>query len=217
MMRGDPLEDAMVKGVIWISLCLVLTAGCGSEEPSTADDAGPRTTAAATESSASDVRGAAIIGRWERVHACTELVSALEEVGLGDVAAPIVAGDYYSDGSAAELAAKDDLCEGAKPPFVHSHFFDASGGFGSLNEDENQVDEGPYEIVDDRTIRIGGDQGVAFNYEIEDYTLTLSPVLSEAMVEEALANPTQITNATRAVAVAYPGQEWKRVPCKTWC
>lgn len=207
----------MVKSAIWISLCLVLSAGCGSQEPSSADDAGRPTSAAATESSASGGGEAAIVGRWERVHACTELVSALEEAGLGDVAAPIVAGDYYSDGSAAELAAKDDLCEGAKPPFVHSHFFDASGRFGSLDENENQVDEGPYEVVDDRTIRIGGNQGVTFNYEIEGDTLTLSPVLTEAMVEEALANPTEITDATRAVAVAYPGQEWKRVPCKTWC
>jgi hypothetical protein len=206
----------MVKCAIWMSLCLVLlSAGCGSDEPSSADDAGSSTTAAATESSAS--AESAIVGRWERVHACSELVSALEEAGLGDVAAPIVAGDYYSDGSVGELAGKDDLCEGAKPPFVHSHFFDASGRFGSLDESENQVDEGAYEVVGDRRIRIGGDQGVTFNYEIEGDTLMLSPVVTEAMVEEALANPTEITDAARAVAVAYPGQEWKRVPCKTWC
>jgi hypothetical protein len=211
-------EDVIVKAAIWISLCLALfVAGCGSDERTSADDASPSKTAATTETSPGSVGNAAIVGRWERVHECSELLEALDAAGLREVAAPIVAGDYFSDMKAAVLAENDELCEGAKPPFVHSHFFDAEGRFGSLDENESQVDEGRYEIIDSRTIRIGGDEGVAFHYKIEGETLTLSPVLTQAMVEEALANPLVITDATRAIAVAYPGQVWKRVPCKTWC
>jgi len=124
--------------------------------------------------------------------------------------------------SAADLSRKDDLCEGAEP-FVHYHFFDADGQFGSLDETENQVDDAPYEIIDSRTFRIGAGQsgagpGVEFHYEINGDTLTLSPVITQAMKkDEALANPFQFTDAGWAVAVAYPGEEWKRVSCGNWC
>jgi hypothetical protein len=37
------------------------------------------------------------------------------------------------------------------------------------------------------------------------------------MKEQALANPLQFTDAGWAVAVAYPGEEWKRVSCADWC
>jgi hypothetical protein len=208
----------MVKAGLWISLWLALVAaGCGSDESPSADDARPSTTAGTQANAGSLGVESAIVGRWERVHECNELLNAFDEAGLRKVAPALIAEEYYPDTSAAELALKDDACEGAKPPFVHSHFFDGSGRFGSLDENENQVDEGRYEIIDSRTIRIGGDQGVKFNYEIEGDTLMLSPVLTAPMVAEALANPLQVTNAGRAIAVAYPGQTWKRVSCKTWC
>jgi hypothetical protein len=205
-----------VKAGLWISVWFVLVvAACGSDEPMSRDDARP-STAAATTDQASGVVESAIVGRWERVHECDELVDALEEAGLRAVAAAIVAGDFFPDMSAAEVAAKDDLCDGASA-MVHSHFFDTSGRFGSLDENENQVDEGRYEVIDSRTIRIGGSSGVAFNFAIEDDTLMLSPVLTRAMLGEALTSSSEIKDAVRAIAVAYPGEEWKRVPCKTWC
>jgi hypothetical protein len=197
-----------------LSLWLVfVVAGCGADDTTTGGDAAPATTAATTDAS-SGVVHSAIVGRWERVHECGELVAALDEAGLGAAAPAIVAGDYFPDISVAEVAAKGELCEGAKA-MVHSHFFDASGRFGSLDENENQVDEGRYEVIDSRTIGLG--PGVEFNFQIEGDTLTLSPVLSEGMVEEALANPLEIADAVRAIAVAYPGQEWRRVPCNTRC
>ena len=124
--------------------------GVRFDDPTSADDAGPTTTAVTTEQSPGSVGNAGIVGRWERVLRCSELVDALEAAGLRKVAAPIVAGDYFRDMNAAALAEKDDLCEGAKPPFVHSHFFDAEGRFGSLDENESQVDEGRYDVVDSR-------------------------------------------------------------------
>lgn len=207
-----------MKAALWISLwsLALLGAGCGSDEQ-TADDAAPPTTAATTETSPAGFGAAAIVGRWERVHECSELLNALDKAGLRVVAPAIVGEEYFPNTSAAGLAQKDELCEGANAPFIHSHFFDATGRFGSLDENESPVDEGRYEIIDSRTIRIGGDQGVAFKYKIEGDKLMLSPVLTQAMVQEARANPLEITNAARAIAVAYPGQAWKRVNCKSWC
>jgi hypothetical protein len=215
--RSDTGGAWIVRATVWISLWLALfVAGCGSDEPTSADDASPSTTAATTATPPGGGESA-IVGRWERVHKCSELLDALDEAGLRKVAPALIAEDHFLDTNAAELAQKDDPCVGAKAPFVHSHFFTASGGFGSLDENENQVDEGSYEVIDSRTIRIGGDEGVNFSYTIEGNTLMLSPVLTQAMVEEALATPREISNAERAIAVAYPGHVWKRVNCKTWC
>ena len=141
MSRIRTRKDVIVKAAIWISLWLALfAAGCGSDEPTTADDAGPSTTAATTETSPGTVGESAIVGRWERVHECSELLIALDEAGLRKVAPAIVGEEYFPNISAADLAEKDELCEGAKAPFDHSHFFDATGRFGSLDENENQVD-----------------------------------------------------------------------------
>ena len=124
-----------MKAALWISLwwLALLGAGCGSDEP-TADDAAPPTTAVTTETSPAGFGASAIVGRWERVHECSELLNALDKAGLRVVAPAIVGEEYSPTTSAAGLAHKDELCEGAKAPFVHSHFFDATGGFGSLDE-----------------------------------------------------------------------------------
>jgi hypothetical protein len=214
------LRDARrhMKTRPWLRLVVVaaFVTGCGSDgsssEGQVPSDASTLATTSTTMVTTSASAG--IVGRWKRVHECAQLVNALDEAGLLAVA-PVLAGEEFFPGtSAAELARKDDLCQGAEP-FVHYHFFDARGQFGSLDENENQVDDGPYEIINSRTLRIG--PGVVFHYEIDRDTLTLSPVITQAMKEEALANPRQVTDAGRAVAVAYPGEEWKRVGCGNWC
>ena len=142
-MYGIRHPRVILKAALWISLWLMLfAAGCGSDEPTPAADASPATTAATTETSPGSVGESAIVGRWQRVHKCGELLNALDKAGLREVAPRIVGEEYFPDVPAAELAQKDELCEGAKSPFVHSHFFDGVGRFGSLDENENQVDEG---------------------------------------------------------------------------
>jgi hypothetical protein len=90
------------------------------------------------------------------------------------------------------------------------------GEFGSLDWEGGQVDDGPYTIVDDDTLRIGD---TAFHYRITEGgdTLSLSPVLTQAMIREALADPKKFSEAGWAVSVAYPGYTWQRVPCDGWC
>jgi len=201
----------LLSSVLVVSSVIAL-AGCGGQSESAPTTEPPTISEATTTTAASPP----LVGRWERVNKCPELVGALEDAGLGEIA-PGIVGDYFPDVPAAELATKKDICTGAEP-FVHSHFFDAAGRFGSLDAEENQVDDGTYEILDDRRFRIGNpDVGVTFRYEIDGDRLSLSPVITETMVAEALANPLEFSDAGWSVAVSYPGQEWRRVPCGRWC
>jgi hypothetical protein len=156
------------------------------------------------------------VGRWQQLHTCQELVDGLNALGLGSLA-PGVVGDYFPDQSFDELAAKDDLCAGAKPQ-QHSHFFTASGLFGSLDQYGNQVDGGTYEVVDSNTIQITIEFGVGtFDYSIQGATLQLTPRITDKQRRDALRHPEQFSIAGWMVAVAYPGTKWKSVPCQGWC
>jgi hypothetical protein len=48
--------------------------------------------------------------------------------------------------------------------------------------------------------------------EIDDNTLSLSPVITKAMVAKALANPFEFTDAGWSVSVAYPLRHRDRLP-----
>jgi hypothetical protein len=197
----------------------ILAGGCSSNGSTSAEQqrSSESTTAAAGSTNAETSTAApAIVGRWKRVNKCPELVKALDDVGLGAIA-PSVVGDYFPGVSTKQLAQKDDLCEGAKP-FVHYHFFEEAGAFGSLDENENRVDDGNYEVISEGRLRIGNnDFGVLFRYEVDGDALSLSPVLTPVMKRYALAHPLRFNDAGWAVAVSYPGHVWKRVSCDGWC
>lgn len=121
-----------------------------------------------------------------------------------------VAGQGYVPGSAKQLAKKADVCQGARPR-VHAHFFTSEGMFGSLDWNDQQVDDDSYEIVNDDTFTIGD---TAFHYEIANGdTLMLEPVIPEAV----LADPDEFGLAAWSVSVAFPGHTWTRVACDGWC
>ncbi len=196
----------------------VLAVGCGSSESPSSEEPAGEATAAATDPTTPETRSDAhpLVGRWRRVNKCAELVKALDAWGLGAIA-PSVVGDYFPEVPPKQLAKKDDLCEGAQP-IVHYHFFDAAGRFGSLDENEEQVDDGMYEIIDNGRFRIGNvDFGVVFQYRVEGDALSLSPVLTPAMKKDALARRLGFSEAGWAVSVSYPGHQWNRVDCGGWC
>jgi hypothetical protein len=197
------------RGSFLLVALAVLAAGCGSSE---SEPSAEPTTAATTESAAP-----LIVGRWEQVHSCPQLVKALEKAGLGAVA-PAIVGDYFPDQSPKQLARKPDLCKGATPQ-RHAHFFTEDGLFGSLDQDENQVDDAPYEVVNDHLVRIGeGEIKGEFRYGIADGpALVLHPVITAADKRRALARPLQFSPAGWQVAVSYDGLPWKRVDCAGWC
>jgi hypothetical protein len=200
-----------------VAICAVLmcisafAVGCGSDGES---DEGAPTVPSTSPATTGDTTAEAptLVGRWERVNECPQLVEAIEQAGLAEIA-PAVASEYFPGATPKELAKKDDLCKGAEP-FVHSHFFNENHGFGSLTEDLEPVDDGIYEITDDGTFVIGD---VTFHYEIEGDSLMLTPVLTKEMKAEARAHPLEFTDAGWALAVSYPGQVWKRVDCSGWC
>ena len=191
----------------------VLLAACGDTSSAATEDrataasvAGAVTTSPSTSSTTNP-----IVGRWMQVHTCDQLVAGLEEFGLGEIA-PAVVGDYFPDASPEELATKDDLCSGAKPQ-RHFHFFDAAGAFGSLDQHQQQVDDGAY-AVDGATLRIGDG---AWRFAIDGDRLSLVPLITKAQTNQALAKPFDWSTAGWIVAVAYPGSTWQRVPCDGWC
>jgi hypothetical protein len=195
-------------------LVCVLVAGCGSDESDSAPEPSVQPTTASAEPTTTDAE--ALVGRWERTNQCPELVEAFEQAGLAELA-PAFVGDFFPDSNPEELAQKDDLCEGADS-IVHSHFFTDDGEFGSLTEELEQVDDGSYEITDEGTFVISKEfPDVTFHYEIERDSLMLTPVLSDALKEEALAHPLEFTAAGWALTMSYPGEAWKRVECSGWC
>ncbi len=161
-----------------------------------------------------------IVGRWQTLRTCHGLVQAAKKAHLQPLA-PGIVGDYFPGKTPQQLALKRHLCRGAKPQ-LHSHFFTRDGQFGSVDQHGQQVDDGSYRIIDARTFRIGNpDVHARFRYEV-DHTnngkvLALKPVITKRMRREGLAHPLQFSRAGWAVAVAYTGHKWKRVPCGVWC
>jgi hypothetical protein len=158
-------------------------------------------------------RSTSIVGRWQRVTTCQELVSALTKAGLRKTAPAMVAGNGFVPGTPKQLAAKADLCKGAVAR-RHSHFFTAAGQFGSVDYKGQQVDDGNYRLLDARTVRISDGK---FHFRIAGRELRLEPVISAAARRKALAHPLQFSTAGWQVSVAFPGHAWKRVPCIQWC
>ncbi len=157
-----------------------------------------------------------LVGRWEKVTTCRQIVDSLRRFGLETLAPAMLAGNGLVSGTPAELAAKEDVCEGAIPR-AHSHFFTRGGRFGSLDWSRKQVDEGTYQRVSATTFRIGR---ATFRYRIGKggKHLLLTPVIPQALKRQALAAPLEFSPAGWMVAVALPsGPAWKRVPCGRWC
>jgi len=196
-------------------LCVVtaLCVSCGSGESPGSQTEPSDTPAEPTSASPSPIP--ALVGRWERVTTCRDMVQALEGEGLGALAPAMLAGNGLVAGSPKQIAQRDDPCKGAVPR-EHSHFFTASGEFGSVDYNNQQVDDGPYEIVDNDTVRIAETN---FGYRIRGggQTLTLEPAIARSDKREALEQPLEFSGAGWSVAVAFPGYTWERVDCDGWC
>jgi hypothetical protein len=65
-----------------------------------------------------------------------------------------------------QIADPKHPCQGAVPQ-MHSHFFTADGQFGSKDHQGDQVDDGTYKIVDDRTFVVSKEfPDVTFHYRV---------------------------------------------------
>jgi hypothetical protein len=130
-----------------------------------------------------------LVGEWQRVIHCQDLVRALTAAGFE----------------------AEETCKGAAP-VRHSHFFTSDGLFGSLDENGNQVDEGTYEIIDERTFVIpyGFEEGppilVTFHYRIHGNTIVFDPVIPSDCSTDRCREA-----AAWSITVALEGRTWRRV------
>ena len=68
-------------------------------------------------------------------------------------------------------------CADAKPPTEHSHTFWPDGEFNSYDQNGQQVDDGPYKIVNDHTFTIGDRTPTTFHYWIRGDTIMFDVVI----------------------------------------
>jgi hypothetical protein len=208
--RSDRARDARkrrwsVLAPAGVFLLLAAAAGCGGSSV-------PAATTSAKPTSSSDRPARSLVGGWQRVTHCRDLVRALTEAGFEDHVLEAVAGNGFIPGGVrSAISSTLHPCNGAVPR-RHSHFFTSDGLFGSRDWNGNQVDEGTYELVGDHTLVMpyGFEDGapiqVEFRYRINGNTLRFEPVVpsdcSTSHCREATA---------WSITVALPGKTWRRV------
>jgi hypothetical protein len=178
-----------------VVVALILLVGCGEDSRDSPEPSAQPSTS--VEPSPSEEPVSPLVGTWTRTTTCQELVDELEKAGLGDKIPQSVSGNGWVVGTPKQLAAKADPCEGAIPR-EHSHFFTETGGFGSLDWNEEQVDDGTYKLVDERTFTIGD---ATFHFKVTGDTIRFIPVLPDNCSHFA---------CDWMVAVAYQGHTWTR-------
>ena len=169
----------------WLTLAasMALTACAGTAATPVAT-VGPAASVAATTSAAASRPPAksapsatpvpALVGEWRGMHDCAVVVAALKSFGFPTFVNSIVVDDGLIPGvtDPAKLVDPKNPCLGSVS-FVHYHFFRADGQFGSLDENRKQVDDGPWAIVDAKTLRIGD---IPFGYQVSGDELKLTPL-----------------------------------------
>ena len=202
--------------LLWTVIAMILAA-CGAQ-PSTlapvteqpiATEANPTATVIAPTNtlepapttSATEVPASPLVGTWQRVNSCASFVQAFKEAGLINLAPEWLVGAGYF--TSLDQIDSTNLCKGATE-VLHSHFFTASGGFGSHDEKGRQVDNGSYQIVDNRTINFPSSD-VTVRFSIEGDTL-----MFEVVVPEPCVGSCREANAW-ALSAFYPGP-FQRVP-----
>ena len=202
-MRSIAPRGGSLVGAACAALALFGSACSGAAAPTV--QAGSATPPVSVEEpSSSPSAGASpepIVGEWERVLQCDELVPPLEEAGLHDYVPSLVWGSFfYPEVPTIEAFDFDpkDPCKGAEPR-RHSHFFTADGEFGSRDEHGAQVDSGVYELVGKHRLVINGS---TFRYRIRGDAIRFDPILPDCL---------PCVDGMWMIAVASPGGAWTRV------
>ena len=175
-------------------LLVVAVAGCGNDasDPAAAPD---------TSAGTSETTVPSIVGEWERIQTCEELVGLLRKAGMAEAVPEMIAGDGFIPGvdDPSQIEDPSRPCQYAVAR-KHSHFFTADGQFGSRDAAGEQVDDGAYELEGADHVVIGG---VTFEYRITDDTIMFAPMVPACAPD--------CFDAQWSVAVAYEGYPWRRV------
>ena len=117
---------------------------------------------------------ASVIGDWRWVRSCEAVVAAFREAGIADLTRSwLVEARYFARED--EIRA-GDLCDGAEEtPYVY--FFEESGRWGMLDDDDALVDDRDFSLVNEETIAFGD---VEIDYSIgADGTLTFDVLIPD--------------------------------------
>jgi hypothetical protein len=206
IIRSKYMSHVVTVRAIVVVLIVASLIGCAttapiSEAPTTTAIAPPNTAESTPTTSATEVPVSPLVGEWQRVNSCASFVQAFKEVGLIDLAPEwLVGGGYFTS---LDQIDNTDLCNGATE-VVHSHFFTANDEFGSRDEMGRQVDDGSYQVVDDRTITFpSSDVTVHFSFEGDT-------VMFEVVVPDSCVGSCR-NNTAWALSAFYPGP-FQRVP-----
>jgi hypothetical protein len=155
-----------------------------------------------------------VVGKWRLDRTCDAIVRALTDADLRslltrrqlrDMTARIITETIEGVPENGPLPSSWDPmhpCAHARPPTKHSHTFWADGSFNSYDENERQVDDGPYQIDAPDTLRMGD---WTWTFHVSGDQLTLDPVLPAEC-----GSPECLDGLGWALSVAYPGQRWTR-------
>jgi len=199
------------RPLICVALVVLSAASCSSTDRISVP---PSTPSNSVASPPPDTSVESIIGRWKQaadVHTCENFVHAIGEEGL---LAAIGVSPPYVEGESWQQVAERYCSRSFEDWDVdHYHFFTSSGFFGSEDQYGEQVDDGEYKVRGTHTLLIGRSK---FRYTVRGDTLTLDPVITATLRDEALAKPGKFTDAVWMVSVAVNGTTWNRVDC-AWC
>jgi hypothetical protein len=185
-----------------VATLAVFLAACTSGSDG-ATTAGSQSPTPSTSSSSAAVP--ALVGEWQRLQRCSELVGLLRKADMRAAVPEVLAGDGWVPGvdDPGQIDQRRP-CRGAVSR-KHSHFFTADGQFGSRDAAGEQVDDGQYELVgaDRFVINPGDSDAVTFRYTVTGDTLRITPEIP-ACRPDCFA-------AVWSVAVAYDGYSWQRI------
>jgi len=147
----------------------------------------------------------ALVGTWEGFHNCERIMAIMTAAGMPKQGLLNVA----DSGTVPGVTSVDDFRDPMQPCVGavdqrHSHFFTPSGLFGSRDMNGQQVDDGPWRIVDADTITING---TPFDYRVDGDDLLLLPVDVGTCPDDGEWCP-----EAWKLMVAMPGMAWDRAP-----
>jgi len=152
-----------------------LTATSLIEEP---------TTSASTEGPTTE-----LIGSWHRGQTCAEMLAAFQEAGLAESHVGWLQGNFF--GGEPGPASGDPCAGAAEGALEHDHFFTDAGGFGSHDENGEEVDHGDFEAVNSGTVsfpshatEFGYDGDLTVAYSVDGDVVTFDVALPDPCIDQ---------------------------------
>lgn len=135
-----------------VAALMLIASACATSAPPASQSSAPseaERTADATASATASPITSDIIGYWHRAQTCEELLATFTAAGLAESHRGWLQGNFFGGEPGPESG---DACAGAEGPLEHSHWFTADGGFGSHDQDGEEVDGGDFALVDEDTL-----------------------------------------------------------------